>query len=64
MALAGQLRNCRGYGQDDSKVFLDPLMASLSNYQRLERASFDKLRIIRQAQDNWTPMDGVILQLS
>ena len=34
-------------GQDDCKVFFYPLMVSLSNHRRIERASFDKLRMSR-----------------
>ena len=33
--------------QDDCKVFSNPFMASLSNHQWIERASFDKLRMSR-----------------
>ena len=33
--------------QDDCKVFFYPLMVSLSNHRRIERASFDKLRMSR-----------------
>ena len=38
--------NCPGlYPQDDCKVQFKLLMVSLSNHERLERASFDKLRM-------------------
>ena len=33
--------------QDDCKVSSNPLMVSLSNHRRIERASFDKLRMRR-----------------
>ena len=36
-----------GRRQDDCKIFSKPLMVSLSNHQRLERSSFDKLRMTR-----------------
>ena len=41
---------------DDREVRAQPLMASLSNRERIERASFDNLGM------NGPPMDGVILQ--
>ena len=48
--------------QDDCQAFPKLLMVSLSNHVRLEPASFDKLRMIRQAQDERALMKDETLQ--